>query len=58
MATIAKFFHMGGYAFYVWSAYALAAIVLVLNVVGPIRRERELRRELGRLSRTRRGERA
>ena len=55
--TLSQFFHMGGYAFYVWTAYALAAIVLVLNVVGPIRRERELRRELGRLSRTRREER-
>ena len=33
MATLGQFFHMGGYAFYVWTAYALAAIVLVLNVV-------------------------
>lgn len=55
METMSKFFYMGGYAFFVWSAYALALIVLALNVIGPMRRERELRQELGRLSRTRRG---
>ena len=31
--VVADFFHMGGYAFYVWSAYALVMTVLVGNVV-------------------------
>ena len=36
------FFHMGGYALYVWSTYGLAFIVLVLNVIIPLRREKKL----------------
>lgn len=35
-----SFLHMGGYAFYVWTSYALALLVLVLNWVLP---ERALR---------------
>ncbi len=30
---MSEFWQMGGYAAYVWSAYALAAIVLVWNVI-------------------------
>lgn len=33
MDRITTFFEMGGYAAYVWSAYAIAFVVLVLNVV-------------------------
>ena len=29
---------MGGYGFYVWSSYAIAAIVLIANVIAPILR--------------------
>ncbi len=36
------FFHMGGYALYVWSAYGLVFIVLVLNIIIPLRREKQL----------------
>jgi heme exporter protein D len=36
------FFNMGGYALYVWSTYGLAFIVLVLNVIIPLRREKQL----------------
>jgi len=32
-----EFFAMGGYAFYVWGSYALAAIVLAANVILPWR---------------------
>lgn len=28
-----EFFHMGGYAFYVWTSYGIAAIALIANVV-------------------------
>ena len=45
MSALEAFLHMGGYAGYVWSAYALAAAVLILNVVLPRRAEHaELRR--------------
>ncbi len=48
MDAMREFFHMGGYAFYVWSAYGVAAIVLVANVVVPVLRARELRARLTR----------
>jgi heme exporter protein CcmD len=34
-----EFFRMGGYAGYVWSAYGLTALVLVLNWLGARRCE-------------------
>ena len=46
MAELGEFFHMGGYAFYVWTSYALFVVVLTLNVAAPIRRAREVRRRL------------
>ena len=53
MSGLEAFLHMGGYAAYVWTAYGLAAVVLVMNVVLPRRAERAAlaqlarRRELG-----------
>jgi len=48
----AQFWAMGGYAVYVWTSYALALIVLVLNVWLPIRQRRLwLRAEKLRLQR-------
>ena len=32
--TMSEFFHMGGYAFYVWTSYGLTLIVLLANVAG------------------------
>jgi heme exporter protein D len=43
-----EFLLMGGYAAYVWPAYALAAVVLVLNAVLPLRRLRRQRADLQR----------
>lgn len=37
-----NFFHMGGYAFYVWSAYSLALIILTLNLITPISHRRRI----------------
>lgn len=42
---------MGGYAFYVWSAYGVALVVLVANVVVPMMRARDLRARLARQAR-------
>lgn len=47
MSALADFFAMGGYAVYVWSSYGLAAVVLIWNIVQPLRRERQLLRTLG-----------
>jgi heme exporter protein D len=31
-----EFFHMGGYAFYVWTSYTIALVLLVANMVLPV----------------------
>jgi len=31
-----EFFNMGGYAFFVWTSYALTLIVVLANIVLPI----------------------
>ncbi len=41
-----NFFAMGGYAFYVWTAYAICFIVLAVNLMLPIVRRKKLLREL------------
>jgi heme exporter protein D len=41
-----EFFAMGGYALYVWASYALAAVVLVVNIWLPLRRRRVVKRNL------------
>ena len=43
--TFAEFIHMGGYGFYVWSAYGVVALLLVLNTLIPLARHRRLLRE-------------
>jgi heme exporter protein D len=45
------FFYMGGYAFYVWTSYGIALIVLVANVVSPILQRRRLLADLARRER-------
>ncbi len=42
---MSEFLHMGGYAFYVWTAYGAAFVVLALNLAAPIVRRRRLVRE-------------
>ncbi len=41
-----EFFHMGGYAPYVWSSYALGLVILVANAVGPALRHRRVKEEI------------
>jgi heme exporter protein D len=40
--SLTEFFHMGGYAIYVWSSYGLALLVLMMNLILPIIRRRKL----------------
>ena len=42
------FFHMGGYALYVWSTYGLAFIVLILNIIIPLHREKQLLKSIAK----------
>ena len=48
MDALTEFLHMGGYAFYVWSAYAITTVVLVLNVAVPMRHADAVKRRLRR----------
>ncbi len=48
MQSLSHFLAMGGYGFFVWSAYGLSALVLGLNVLFAIRREHYLLAELAR----------
>lgn len=43
-----EFFAMGGYGVYIWPAYGLAAVLLVVNAVVPHWRERRLLQRLRR----------
>ncbi len=44
--SLNDFFSMGGYGIYVWSSYGICAVVLLLNVIQPIMRERKTIRDL------------
>lgn len=44
--NLGEFFHMGGYAFYVWISYVLAAVVLLGNWLLPLLYARRQRRAL------------
>jgi len=44
--SLNDFFYMGGYAIYVWSAYGICFVVLILNIFLPLMRERKTIREL------------
>ena len=46
---MSEFFAMGGYGFYVWTAYAALAVVLVLEVIA-VRTRRKAVVEEARLS--------
>lgn len=48
MSGLEAFLHMGGYAPYVWSSYAIAVVLLVVNIVLPRRAERAALRRLAR----------
>ncbi|MDF9390937.1 MULTISPECIES: heme exporter protein CcmD [Methylococcus] len=43
-----EFFHMGGYAVYVWTSYGLCFAVLAFNLIAPLRRKNELLKSLRR----------
>ena len=46
---MSEFLHMDGYAGYVWSAYGIALIVLIANLLLPVLSNRQLRKRLHRI---------
>lgn len=43
---MSEFLDMGGYGEFVWSSYAIWFVVMVINYLQPIIRERKVSREL------------
>lgn len=41
-----EFLNMGGYAVYVWSSFGISFVVLLLNVIFPIMRRKQLLRDV------------
>lgn len=37
-----EFFHMGGYAFFVWTSYALTLIVVLANIISPMLQRKKI----------------
>jgi heme exporter protein D len=48
--SVPEFLAMGGYALYVWGAYAVTAVVIAAEVVTLVRRGRTLRARQSRSS--------
>jgi len=46
MKSFTEFLLMGGYAFYVWTAYGIAFVVLLINLVLPVVQRKQFLREL------------
>ena len=51
MTSFHEFIHMGGFAFYVWTSYAIFALVFAWNVFQPLYHQRRVRERLARRSR-------
>jgi heme exporter protein D len=49
--SLTEFLHMGGYAFYVWTSYGIALIVLLVNLLLPIRQRRKILADIARSAR-------
>ncbi len=45
-----EFFDMGGYAFFVWTSYALVAFVMIANVVAAKMKRKKVFKEFRELS--------
>lgn len=45
---MSEFWSMGGYAAYVWPAYAVFFIMLLIDAFSPVFRRRRIKRELRR----------
>jgi heme exporter protein D len=44
--ALEEFFHMGGYAIYVWSSYGMAFVIMLLIFIQPMMSRKQLRKDL------------
>jgi heme exporter protein D len=51
---MSEFFAMGGYAFYVWGSYLVAAVIVIVEVTLVRQRHRSARRRVAQLLESRR----
>ncbi len=54
--NLTEFLHMGGYAFYVWTSYGIALVILLVNIVAPLRQRKKLLSDIARANRRARRE--
>lgn len=47
-SSFSEFLEMGGYAFNVWSVYALFTVFLAANLLIPMRRNKQIMKDLKR----------
>mgnify|MGYP000408589520 CR=1 FL=1 len=43
---MSEFLNMGGYAIFVWSSYGITVLVMIMNVLLPIMRRKQLIRDV------------
>ncbi len=55
--SAAEFFHMGGYAFYVWGSFGVTMLLMVLEPLLVRGRRRAILKRIARMSRLNSGER-
>ncbi len=48
--VMTEFFQMGGYAIYVWPAYLVTAVALIVTLVAPLRRRVRIIRKLSTIA--------
>ena len=46
---MAEFFHMDGYGAYVWSAFGISAVVLILSFVLPLLEKNKIQNRIKRM---------
>ena len=46
-----EFFNMGGYAFFVWTSYALAVVIVLVNIISPVMQRKKVIRHIKRTMR-------
>lgn len=54
--NLSEFLHMGGYAFYVWTSYGIALLILLANIIAPALHRRKLLSDIARKARRARRE--
>ncbi len=57
MSSLSEFFHMGGYAAFVWPCFIVAAVVMGGLLVSSLRYERQMERTLSTLEKANPGRR-